>query len=363
MPDPVLFANAAPVFKVDGRVEGMVARDVLRLEVEEGLGGLRTLAVHLLATSPRQQATPDVLEWLDGAVLDFGKELTVSVGPPGREHEVFVGRVSALEAVFDEGEAPHVTVRAEDRLMALRMTQRTRTYRDMNDADIVRRVAADHGLTPDVRVDGPTYSVVQQANESDLAFLRRRLERVAAELWVTGTTLHAATRDNRRGPEVTLTQGSTLLSASLHADLSHQAGEVKVSGYDASRRQAIDGRAAAGTVLAEVAGGRTGPQTLTRALGELPGRRSRLVPLTDGEADAWARGEMLRRSRRFVTVQGVTNGTPELTVGARIRLARCAAPFDGPGYYATFVRHTFDLAQGLRTHFRAERPTLNQGTS
>lgn len=358
MPEAML-ASAAPVVKVAGKVEGALARDLLRLEVEEGVGGLRTLALHVVATAPRQYESGDVAEWLDGQVLDFGKELSVSAGSPGSEYELFSGRVSALEAGFDEGDVPHVAVLAEDRLMALRMTQRSRAYRDMSDGDMARQIAGDHGLTADIKVEGPTYKAVHQANESDLAFLRRRLALVAAELWCTDTTLHAATRANRVGPTVTLTQGSNLLSASVRADLAHQASEVRVSGYDAAQRAGIEASAGAGTVQSEVSGGKTGPQTLTRAIGTLPGRASRLTPLTEGEATAWAKAEMLRRSRRFVCVTGVTSGTPELTVGARVALARCGKPFDGAGYYVTCVRHTYDLRQGLRTSFEAERPTVN----
>jgi len=358
------FASAAPVVKVGGQVQGPLARDLLRLEVEEGVGGLRTLTMYVVASAaPGATATTDVAEWLDGKVLDFGKELSVSAGPPGDEREVFTGKVSALEAGFDEGDVPHVTVLAEDALMTLRMTQRSRTYQDKSDGDMARQIAGDHGLTPDIKVDGPTYKAVQQANESDLAFLRRRLALVAAEVWATGTTLHAATRDQRTGPDVTLTQGSNLLSASVRADLAHKASEVRLSGFDAARRESIDQSAPGSTVQSEVNGGRTGPQTLTKALGTLPGRRSRLTPLTDGEATAWAKAEMLRRSRSFVTVRGTTSGTPELTVAARVTLARCGAPFDGAGYYVTRVRHTFDLKQGLRTQFEAERPTVNEARS
>jgi phage protein D len=359
MGETAVLSSAAPVVKVGGQVVGPLARDLLRMEVEEGVGGLRTLSFHLVATAPRQYEAGDVAEWLDGQVLDFGKELSVSAGPPGNEYEVFNGRVSALEAAFDEGDVPHVAVMAEDRLMSLRMTQRSRHYRDVSDGDMARQIAGDHGLTPDIKVDGPTYKAVQQANESDLAFLRRRLGLVAAELWCTGTTLHAATRPNRSGPAVTLTQGSNLLSASVRADLAHQASEVRVSGYDAAGRQKIDASAGAGTVQSEVSGGKTGPQTLTRAIGTLPGRGSRLTPLTDSEAAAWAKAEMLRRSRAFVRVVGVSSGTPEMTVGARLTLKRCGKPFDGAGYYVTRVRHVYDLRQGLRTQFEAERPTVN----
>ena len=81
----------------------------------------------------------------------------------------------------------------------------------------------------------------------------------------------------------------------------------------------------------------------------------REVALTAEEAAAWARAEMLRRARRFVTVTGMTRGTPDLSVGSRLRLELVGAPFEGEGYYVTRVTHTFDLERGLRTAFEAER--------
>lgn len=359
-----LYTSSTPVVKVDGNRVAEVARDLLRLEVEEDTGGLRTLTLHVVASAPpADTAQKGAAQWLDGKVFDFGKKVSVVAGPPTKEFEVFVGVVSAIEVSFEEGDVPHVTVRAEDALMPLRMTQRSRTFTKVSEADLVRQLAGEHSLTPDVSVNGPTYDVVQQANESDLAFLRRRLALVAAELWVTDRTLHAATRDQRRGPAVKLVRGSTLLDVNLRADLAHQCTSVRVSGYDASQRDRIDADAPSSTIQSEVSGGRTGPQTLERALGALPGRRSRLVPLKEAEARDWAKGEMLRRSRGFVTAMGVTSGTPDMTVGSRVELRGVGGPFDGEGYYATCVRHVFDVTVGLRTHFEAERATVNEGAA
>jgi phage protein D len=70
---------------------------------------------------------------------------------------------------------------------------------------------------------------------------------------------------------------------------------------------------------------------------------------------------MLRRCRGFVSVAGTTDGTPEMVVGSHLRLDRVGAPFNGHGYYVTQVRHTYDLEHGYRTHFEAERATVNGG--
>jgi phage protein D len=359
MADQPLYAAAAPVFQVDGTREGDLARDLLRLDIDESCAGLRTLAAHLVGSAARERPTTDVVEYLDGQLLDFGKRVQVSIGPPGNEKVAFTGVVSALEVSFEEGDVPHVSVLAEDELMKLRMTQRSATYTKVSDADIARTIAGRHGLTPRVDADGPTYDVVQQLNQSDLSFLRERGRRIQAELWALDGALHFATREQRTGTAVTLTRGADLLAVAARADLAEQCTEVHVSGFDAAQRKAIETTAPASTVDAETAGGRTGPQTLRRVFGDLPGRRVRDVPVVDAEARAVARAEMLRRSRRFVTVRGTTSGTPELVVGSRVTLARCGRPFDGAGYYVTRVHHAYDQPHGLRTHFEAERATVN----
>lgn len=357
-----LLSTSAPVFKVDGQVQASLARDLLRLEIDETTEGLKTCCAIFIGVGPASGGS-EQLQYLDGSVVDFGKALEVSLGPAGNERIVFKGSVSAIEARFVEGRPPEVQVLAEDKLMKLRMTRRLKTYEQMTDADIASSIASEHGLTPDTAADGPSYDVVQQLNQSDLAFLRERARLVQAEVWADGDTLLFKTRGNRTGTAVTLVQGNELLQAELRADLAHQRTKVVVSGYDASQRDTIEEEADASAVQGETSGGETGPAVLQRAFGDRVSRLVREVPLVSGEATAWAKGELLRRARGFVSVVGTTSGTPDLVVGSRITLERVGGPFEGGGYYATRVRHTYDLRQGHRTHFHAERATVGGGAS
>jgi phage protein D len=355
-----LFYSSAPVFTVDGEPRPELARDLVRLEIDEATDGLKSLTVRFLALQSRGGSVEATVGHLGGEVLDFGRPLEVSLGPPSAARTVFRGAISALEASFEEGREPEVVVCAEDRLMDLRMVRRMRTYRDLTDAGIAAELAAEHGLAAEVDADGPTYDLVQQWNQSDLAFLRDRARRIQAEVWVVDDTLFFKARGARTAPELTLVRGNQVLSIELRADLAHQRTAVRVSGYDASAREAIDEEAGPETVDAEIAGGLTGPAVLARAFGDRVSHRVREVPLAPGEAADWARAEMLRRSRGFVQVAGTTRGTADLTVGSRVTLERVGAPFAGPGYYVTRVCHTYDVAQGHRTRFEAERPTLEQ---
>ncbi len=355
-----LVTFAGPVFEIDGDVKGEMARDILRLEIEETTSGLRTLTARLTARGQANGTGEQQQLYLDGSVIDFGKKIAVVLGATPASHTVFTGWISAIEASFQERKTPEVVIFAEDKLMNLRMTRRMKTYENMSDADIASAIASEHGLTPAVDADGPTYDVVQQWNMSDLAFLRERARKVQAEIWVEDETLHFKSRSKRTATELTLVQGNHLVSVRLRADLAHQRTKVKVSGYDASQREQIDEEAGGDAIQAEVSEGLTGPSVLERAFGERVSYRVREAPLKANEASERARTEMLRRARSFVTVVATTRGSADMVVGSKLTLEGTGRPFEGSGYYVTRLCHTYD-AKGFRTHFEAERATVQEG--
>lgn len=359
MTETRLYTGNTPTVSVAGAVRGELTRDLLRLEVEEGSEGLRTLLLRLHALPPGSGKSAIDPTYLDGAVVDFGSAVSVDFGPPGRSRQIFEGTVSAIELSLSDGDTPYVSVYAEDVLMALRMTRRSRSYENSSDADVAVRIGRDHGLRTQVDAPGPSYPVIQQWNQSDLAFLRDRAARIQAEVWARGSTLHFAARTGRSAGEVALVHGNELLSAHIRADLAHQRSAVVVTGFDLDTKERIQEEAGPAVLQREVTGGRTGPQVLVEALGERRSVRSREVPTTAEQARSWAEAEMLRRGRAFVSVEGTTAGTPELQVGTLVRLERAGAAFSGPGYYTTWVQHSFDPATGSRTRFRAERATVS----
>jgi uncharacterized protein len=69
---------------------------------------------------------------------------------------------------------------------------------------------------------------------------------------------------------------------------------------------------------------------------------------------------MLRRARGFVQVTAIARGQTDMIVGSVVTLDRVGPPFDGGGYYVTRVCHTYrPQPPGFRTHFDAERATIN----
>src|SRR4051794_26083177 len=108
------YAADGPVFTVDGERKGELARDCIRLEITEGVEGLRCLQAHFLAVGAGATGPPDDMLHIAGDSVDFGRQLRVAIGPDETQRDAFVGRISAMEVVFGDGQPPMAVVLAED---------------------------------------------------------------------------------------------------------------------------------------------------------------------------------------------------------------------------------------------------------
>ena len=174
---------ARPTLSIGGQENGALSSGLLSLLIVEQTNGLYRCEALFGNWGNVNNGTGFL--YFDRAVLDFGKAFQVKLGTD----VIFDGKIMGLEANFPEGEAPEVNILAEDRFQDLRMTRRTRTFVDVSDTDVISQIANEHGLSPSVDVSGPTYKVLAQINQSDLAFLRERARAIDAELWMEGSTL------------------------------------------------------------------------------------------------------------------------------------------------------------------------------
>jgi phage protein D len=351
--------SARPTFAVAGRDEPRLSAALLRLLVTETAEGLAACEAEFANWGQSPGGGTGFL-WFDRQTLDFGRDLAVRLG----DATLFEGRISALEARFPAQSPPVLAVRAEDRLQDLRMTRRTRLFERTSDADLVRRLAADHGLQPDVDLPGPTHALLVQANESDLALLRRRALAADADLRLQGTRLQVRQRSARGGgaaPPV-LQHGARLHAFDASADLAHQRTAVTCGGWDVAGKQALAARATASDLGAEAdndGNGDSGPAMLQRAFGERADAFGHGVPLDDEAARALAQAHLRTLARRFLRGRGQCDPEPALVVGGRVELRGLGPLFSGT-WGLTEVVHRFDMALGLRTAFAVERAWIGR---
>ncbi|MGO9428655.1 phage late control D family protein [Rhodoblastus sp.] len=360
MPDSgsqsLLYA-ARPTLRVDGAVQQLLAeQDLLSLLVEETTLGLFRCEANFRNWGPVSGGTSNYA-YFDRQTLDFGKAFSVEFGPPGSNGPVFAGRITGIEANYPAARIPEILILAEDRLQDLRMERHTRSFENVSDADVIRQIASQNGLTAQVDVDGPTYKVLVQLNQSDLAFLRERTASIGAELWIDNRTLYAQARSRREAAQVDLTYGQDLLEFSVLADLSHQRSSVTVTGWSVPDKAPISVQADQGALGNELSGLQGGSAILGQALASHSETVARATPLTQAEAQAVARARYCARARGFVRGAGVVDGNIKVRVGSKLGLSGLGPLFDG-SYYATRARHSFTLRDGWRTAFDAERPGI-----
>ncbi len=340
-----------PAFRVGGQDQPTLATGLLELSIHESTLGLYRCEARIGNWGPSGGGTGFL--YFDRKLLDFGKPFQVKLGAD----LLFDGRITALEARFPEGSPPELAVLVEDRFQDLRMTRRTRTFPNASDADVIQQIASQHGLTAQVDVNGPTYKVLAQVNQSDLAFLRERCHTIDAELWMEGSTLHAQSRTGRAGQPLTLGYGNELREFTVLADLAGQRTSVTVGGWDVQAKKELKQEATDSVLGGELEGGTSGASLLSSTLGDRKEVLVHTVPLDASEARSRAETFFKLGARRFLTGHGTAQTDARLRVGARVDLQGLGSLFSGK-YAVTEVKHLFDGARGLRTEFAAERAAL-----
>jgi len=357
---PVASANVAPLpvrparpsIAIDGQRQDRLEASLLTMEVSESVEGMARAE---LVFGNWGGETPG-FQHFDRRTLDFGKPITLKLA----DEQVFAGRISAICAAYPDGGPPTVTVLAEDRLQDLRMTRRSRSFETATIADVARRIASDHGLTPRVDFDAATQPVIAQVNQSDMALLRDLARREDATVWVDADELHVARL--RPDTRVELRWAGSLREFHVEADLAGQRTAMVASGWNVSRRAGASHRAERAAIAQELGEDESGAAILASTLGERVDCIAHAMARDDTEARAIAEASFRHMARSFVRGEGVAEANGAIRVGARLALTGLGALFDG-SYRATAVTHRFDQAMGLRTEFRCERPGIGRAAA
>lgn len=351
-------ASAEALIKIDGEdISDLVSLQTLL--VEEQIDGLYRCELRVGSWGTADDGV--YTRFMDRDLIDFGKALSISMGVDDAQEEIFSGKISALEGQFPESAPPALVVLAEDGLDALRVTRRTRTFEDMSDTEIFEQIAQDHGLSSDIDVDDSTQRVIAQINQSDLAFMRERSHRLAAEIWLDDGTLYVKSRSARSSDSDTfrLQYRRGLMAFSVTADLANVYTKVKVTGWSVQAKDRIQFEASASAISNEVGAGDSGVSIAQEVYGERIDRIVRHQPLDDGEAQAIAEAAFRQQARKFVVGRGTARGDGRIRVGRKLIIGGVSPLFSGE-YIVTETRHIFRRGNGggYTTDFVVERPII-----
>jgi hypothetical protein len=344
---------ARPSIYIGGQNDTALAQALLQLIISEDVQGLYHCEARFGNWGPKGNSIGFM--YFDRKKLDFGKPMQIKID----QDKIFDGRISAIEANFGEARPPEIAVLLEDRFQDLRMTQRTRTFADVSDSDVMNRIANDYGLQSNIDVSGPSYKVLAQVNQSDLSFLRERARAIDAEIWLDDKTLHCQSRTKRNNGTVKVNYGGELREVTVTADLAGQRTSVKVNGWDISGKSAMTYEANDQVISGELGSDTSGISILKSAFGDRKEALAHTVPLSSREAQTEAEAVMRMTARRFVIAHGITQADAKLRVGTYIDMQGLGPLFSGK-YYLCHVKHVFEGTQGFVTEFSAERAGIGK---
>ncbi|WP_052434077.1 phage baseplate assembly protein V [Streptacidiphilus melanogenes] len=354
-----------------GRLSGTAADCLVRVEVDTQLllPGMFTLAFEDLTGAA-----------LDDAGLDIGVGVEVRAGP-AEEDRLVVGEVTAVEGYY-QGTVGRTVVRGYDLCHRLQRARRTRSFDNVTDADIARRIAEEAGLTQlDITPTRTVHEHVLQCNQSDWEFLTQRAAEIGFEVGMDGGRFRfrpgASVSAGTDGTAVELAMPGGLLRFEPRVSAGNLTPDVEVRVWDPLRAALADAppaptRAAGVSAarprgLAEVAGlfRPEGGGLEDAALdedrpapgqdrGPAPSPTAHVVgtlPVADAEAAASALAASVGGT--FAEAEGDAVGNPAIRSGGAVTVTGIAGRFPRT-WLVTRARHVFDLAEhGYHTEFAA----------
>ncbi len=294
----------------------------------------------------------DVLEI---TLADHDPSKPIQIPPTGAELELFLGydgktaRIGLF--VCDElelaGWPGEMTLRARAAPFEATkngktylQTQKTRSWkRATRFGDMVRKIAAEHGLIPAVAdsLSGISLPHIDQADESDINFLSRIAKKYDAVVKPAAGKLIVA----KVGSAKTVT-GQNL-------------PVVKLTPVDVTNwRVVMSKRETAGTVVAYWHWVRSARRKAVRVGSGEPVRRLKMYYPTREMALAAARSELDRRARRTVTLSVKLPGRTDLVAEGRVIMSGFRDGVDGE-WSITRAGHNLD-DNGYTTTIEAEQP-------
>lgn len=341
---------AGTQIKINGQPLSLTAmKDLRRVQVQEDLNTPNMFSL----TFYNWDDVKLTHTWSDKDLFTPGRAISISLGYVDDLHTVMSGEITSLEPVFEAGNTPTLMVRGYDRRHRLQRQRHTRTFTNMKDSAIVRKVAMGAGLRTNVKDTGVVLEYVLQHNQTDLAFLQQRAKRIGYELYIQGNTLHFHPPKLSSPRAIRLTLSQDLISFYPRLTTMNQVGKVTVRGWDVTRKKAIVSKATS-VQNGRMGSGAVGPKAATRAFGAADWVQVSEPVSSKGEADKMAHGHYDGMALSYITGQATCYGRADIKVGSLVNIAGAGRKFSGH-YYVTSTTHSLRPGQGYQTQFSVKR--------
>ncbi|RAQ97522.1 VgrG-related protein [Thermogemmatispora tikiterensis] len=289
------------------------------------------------------------LHWIDDNSLLPGKSVQIEAHSGRQTKLLFDGEIVEIEPSFDASNQ-QLVIRAFDRLHRLGRGSRVRSFVNVSDEDLIKKLAAEAGLEVQIGISGQIHEHIFQNNESNLEFLQRRAAALGCLLFVQGKTLHMEPLKSG-GSQLELEWGVNLHEFAPRLTTLGQLSKVTVRGWDPGQRRAVVSQTQNGKGAPQVGQEQSGGDLLQQAF-QLTAEA--LVAAgsvrTQAEAERLAQAVADRAAGRFIEAEGACSGLPALVAGVSVKIKAVGTRFSGT-YFVTSTLHSYSARRGYTTRF------------
>lgn len=292
---------------------------------------------------------------LKEAHLKIGAKVKISTARGTDAPEPLIaGEVTSIEADYDTLGARAV-VRGYDLSHRLNAGRKTQTFQNVKLSDIAKQIAGAAGLQAEVDDSGVAHDHVLQPNQSDLDFLYGLARQIGFDCRVDGEKLFfKKPTESSTGPsegdleiedDLKLAWTRNLLEFRARVSAVAQVSDVKVRGWDITKKEAVIGKATAAATNAKLS-------VTAKELGDSIGSPTLVVvdhPIDNQEAaDTLAAAKAEQVGSAAFEATAVALGSSKLRAGVAVSITGVDSTLEGQ-WVVSSTRHEFGSGP-YRTH-------------
>ncbi len=314
--------------------------DLLSVTIESSL--------HLPDTATLVLNDPN-LKWVDHAKVMPGKALKIQAESGAGPATIFEGELVELEPHY-EPEGVKLTIRAFDKLHRLTRGRFVKSYVDVKDSDIMKKIIEGAGLQEKVQETTVIHKHVLQANQSNFEFLRDRAAALGYFMYAEGDKIHCEP-PSTAGAAVELQWHQNLSDFRPRLSTVGMVSEVNVRGWDPKTKKVVTAMQNKGEGAPKIGVQQSGID-IARAAHNINATYlvNNPLPRDAAAATVLAKAVADRLIGHFVEADGTCGGDPKLLAGQKVKISRVGTRFSGE-YFVTSATHIYQQKLGYVTHF------------
>jgi phage protein D/phage baseplate assembly protein gpV len=335
---------------IEGKDKENLGDDLLSLTIEESLH-LPTAFTFVLHTSFASGSPNFERHWHShealkpGATVKLGFYSTTAdattFNEPIRNESMFEGEITGVDVRYGNSHEANIVVKGYDLSHRLHMGRYNRSFLNMTDSDIAKKIIKEVGIPiGEIEDAGVVHEYIFQENETNFSFLQGRAARLGFEMYVMEKKFYF--RKSQPGSPVALEWHRNLFNFHNRNTTHEQVDSVRVSAYSVERKERIE---------AEVS--KENAEVVTTTGNKKGSENASLITVpkvktvvdqniqTQGEADKLAQTIFNEVSSQFMMADGLAEGNPELRPGKIVKIEKMGDKQDGE-YYITDATHHYE---------------------